>query len=124
MIANILRNPWTGIIGSISSIIALFLAVLFYYSAQKTPEISYYVHPVRATVAAPSASSKLKIIYDNSEVSEKVYASQIAVWNRGTQSVSAPRKAWRIWSGESPGMERVNHPPLSSVAPLAERCIG
>jgi hypothetical protein len=38
--------------------------------------------------------------------------------------VSAPRKAWRIWSGESPGMERVNRPPLPSVAPLAERCLG
>ncbi|MGR9105932.1 MAG: hypothetical protein ACU843_03275 [Gammaproteobacteria bacterium] len=35
--------------------------------------------------------------------------------------VSAPRKARRIWSGESPGMVRVNHPPLPSVAPLAER---
>jgi uncharacterized protein len=35
--------------------------------------------------------------------------------------VSAPRKAWRIWSGESPGMARANHPPLPSVAPLAER---
>ena len=40
------------------------------------------------------------------------------------EGVSAPRKAWRIWSGESPGMERVNHPPLPSVAPLAERCSG
>ena len=39
-------------------------------------------------------------------------------------AVSAPRKAWRIWSGESPGMERVNHPPLPSVAHLAERCSG
>jgi len=37
-------------------------------------------------------------------------------------AVSAPRKAWRIWPGESPGMVRVNRPPLSSVAPLAERC--
>ena len=40
------------------------------------------------------------------------------------EGVSAPRKAWRIWSGESPGMERVNHPRLPSVAPLAERCFG
>jgi len=30
-------------------------------------------------------------------------------------------KAGRIWSGESPGMARVNHPPLPSVVPLAER---
>jgi hypothetical protein len=36
-------------------------------------------------------------------------------------NASAPRKARRIWSGESPGMVRVNHPPLPSVAPLAER---
>ena len=41
-----------------------------------------------------------------------------------TADVSAPRKAWRIWSGESPGMVRVNHPPLPSGAPLAERCLG
>jgi hypothetical protein len=33
-------------------------------------------------------------------------------------SVGAPRKARRIWSGESPGMVRVNHPPLPSVARL------
>ncbi|MGB3198186.1 MAG: hypothetical protein WBB17_10720, partial [Saprospiraceae bacterium] len=33
----------------------------------------------------------------------------------------ARREAGRIWSGESPGMERVNHPPLPSVAPLAEQ---
>ena len=39
-------------------------------------------------------------------------------------NVSAPRKARRIWSGESPGMVRANHPPLPSVAPLAERCFG
>ena len=38
--------------------------------------------------------------------------------------VGASRKAWRIWLGESPGMERVDHPPLPSVAPLAERCSG
>lgn len=36
-------------------------------------------------------------------------------------AVSAPRKVWLIWSGESPGMVRANHPPLPSVAPLAER---
>jgi hypothetical protein len=42
----------------------------------------------------------------------------------GILIVRAPRKAWRVWSGESPGMERVNHPPLPSVAPLAERYSG
>ena len=35
--------------------------------------------------------------------------------------VGAPGKALRIGSGESPGMERVNPPPLPSVTPLAER---
>jgi len=41
-----------------------------------------------------------------------------------SNNVSAPRKARRIWWGESPGMVRVNQPPLPSVAPLAERCFG
>lgn len=51
-------------------------------------------------------------------------ATRCARGTRLSWGVSAPRKAWRIWSGESPGMVRVNHPPLPSVAPLAERCLG
>ena len=34
--------------------------------------------------------------------------------------VIAPSKAWRILPGESPGRERANHPPVSSVALAAE----
>lgn len=30
------------------------------------------------------------------------------------------QEVWRILLGESPGRERVNHPPVSSVAPAAE----
>ena len=30
-------------------------------------------------------------------------------------SISAPRKAWCIWSGESSGMISVNHPALPSM---------
>jgi len=34
--------------------------------------------------------------------------------------VSAPSEAWCIWRGASPRRVRVSHPPVSSVAPVAE----
>ncbi len=34
--------------------------------------------------------------------------------------VIAPSEAWRILQGESPCRERVSHPPVSSLAPVAE----
>ena len=34
--------------------------------------------------------------------------------------VSAPSEAWRFLSGASPGWVRINHPPILSVAPVAE----
>ena len=38
----------------------------------------------------------------------------------GEQIVSAPSEAWCILQGESPCRVRVSHPPVSSVAPVAE----
>ena len=35
-------------------------------------------------------------------------------------AVIAPRKAWRVLWGGSPHRERVSHPPVSSLAPVAE----
>jgi len=35
--------------------------------------------------------------------------------------VGAPSEAWCFLPGESPGRGRASHPPVSSVAPLAER---
>jgi hypothetical protein len=34
--------------------------------------------------------------------------------------VIAPRKAWRLWQGESPCRVRVSHPPVASLASMAE----
>ena len=61
------------------------------------------------------------MVCDDQPCSFTVYATTGRFRKPHDASVGAPRKAWRIWSGESPGMERVNHPPLPSVAPLAER---
>ena len=37
------------------------------------------------------------------------------------RNVSAPSEAWRFLPGASPGRVGVSHPPVSRVAPLAER---
>src|SRR5262245_44525774 len=37
-----------------------------------------------------------------------------------TPSVIAPRKAWRLLQGASPCRVRASHPPVASLAPMAE----
>ena len=39
---------------------------------------------------------------------------------RLSASVIAPRKAWRLLQGESPCRVRASHPPVSSLASMAE----
>jgi hypothetical protein len=41
-------------------------------------------------------------------------------WRRLTAGVIAPRKAWRLLQGESPCRVRARHPPVSSLASMAE----
>lgn len=54
---------------------------------------------------------------------EKHFCQELFQARQGGQRffVGAPSEAWCFLPGESPGRVRAGHPPVSSVAPLAER---
>ena len=61
-------------------------------------------------------------------IDHTIWGSQIVILETANASIEplpearviAPRQAWRILLGESPGRARASHPPVSSVAPTAE----
>jgi len=48
------------------------------------------------------------------------YAKVSPLSSAADESVRAPSEAWCIFQGASPCRVRANHPPISSVAPMAE----
>ncbi|HST20534.1 MAG TPA: hypothetical protein VLR90_05430, partial [Blastocatellia bacterium] len=71
------------VVGSIASIISLFLAVYFYIEGKEIPELTYSVHPAKAVVAQAGQSVRLATSYDGKQVNTDVTIAQIAIWNRG-----------------------------------------
>ena len=44
---NFFANPLVGVLGTIASIIGLFLACYFYFQSKEEPDLVYYVIPLR-----------------------------------------------------------------------------
>ncbi|MBI2472040.1 MAG: hypothetical protein HYV59_12490 [Planctomycetes bacterium] len=82
-ITSFFSNPLVGIIGSIASIVGLFLAVYFYFEGKETSLLTYYVNTVKATVVKAGQASKLTASYNNKVIETDITASQIALWNEG-----------------------------------------
>jgi hypothetical protein len=80
-------NPYVGILGSIASIIGIFIAIYFYFISQHIRELVYFVNPAKAIVFKPEQTSKLKVSFGNKEIQDNVTAAQIAIWNQGTDSI-------------------------------------
>jgi len=80
-------HPAVGIIGSISSIISIFLAFYFFIQSEKYPQLKYSVNPVKAIVVKSYQASKLNVYYNNNNITTDITAVQIAIWNNGKQPI-------------------------------------
>jgi hypothetical protein len=80
-------KPIVGITGSVASVVGVGLAVLFYFSEQKSRDLTAFVHPVKATVVKAGQASRLSVRLNEIEITNDVTAVQIALWNRGVLSV-------------------------------------
>jgi hypothetical protein len=80
-------NPLVGIIGSVASVISLFLAIYFYVEGKETPLLTYYVNPVKAVVVKAGQASRLTTSFDNKIIETDITATQIALWNQGKQAI-------------------------------------
>lgn len=86
-LSDFFSDPVVGVIGSIASIISLFLAVYFYLKAKQVRELVYQVNPAKAVVLRAGQASKLKVTFEDVVIAEDITAAQIALWNQGNQSV-------------------------------------
>ena len=82
-IASFFGKPLVGILGSVASIVGLFLAVFFYLESRETPELTYCLHPVRTSVVRAGEASELSISHRDKEITGNVSAAQLAIWNTG-----------------------------------------
>lgn len=91
-------NPLVGIIGSIASILGVFLAIYFYLGSKESRELTYYVHPVKAEIVKAGQASKLSVKMGDKELKSDITAAQIAFWNAGDLAIRAENilKPFRI----------------------------
>ena len=87
-VINFFSNPLVGIIGSIASLLGLLLAVLFYYSAEKAPELVYSIHPTKNVLVNKGMSSDISVFYKNSPITDSdIVAVTLSIWNDGNESI-------------------------------------
>ena len=80
-------NPVVGIIGSIASVVGVFLGIYFYLGSRLLPELTYRVQPLKAIVVKSNQASKLTISFDNKVIRSDITASQVALWNNGKLAI-------------------------------------
>ncbi|WP_339900121.1 hypothetical protein [uncultured Gilvimarinus sp.] len=77
-----------GIIGSIASLIGLFLAIVFFFAAQKSPNLVYSIHPTKNVLLRADIPSDLSVLYKGEAIKDKdIVAISLSIWNDGSQSI-------------------------------------
>jgi hypothetical protein len=88
-VARFFSNPIVGMVGTLASIIGVLLAVYFFVQGAKFRELVYYVNPAQAIVVKTGEASRLRVLVGERELKSDVTTAQIAIWNRGTESLRA-----------------------------------
>ncbi|MBK9240910.1 MAG: hypothetical protein IPL75_11745 [Acidobacteria bacterium] len=86
-IMDFFRRPEVGIAGSVASIISIGLSVYFFLASSETPELTYFVHPVKAAVVRTGQASGLSVQFDGQVLRSDITATQIAFWNAGRRPI-------------------------------------
>jgi hypothetical protein len=68
-------------------ILGIALAVYFYFLSRETPELTYFVHPVKAAVVRTGQMSRLSVQFDGKDLTSDVTAAQVAFWNAGRRAI-------------------------------------
>lgn len=80
-------KPVVGVVGTLASLVSLFLGIVFFMASRQAPELVYSVH--EQTILVPSAHpSALSISYQDQPIrGTDVVAVTVAVWNQGRASI-------------------------------------
>lgn len=85
---EVFSHPVVGVVGTIASVISIPLAVWFYCRSVPTRELAVVEPPVRSVFVNRDAPAALEVRANGAPVIQKdVFAVQLAIWNRGNQSI-------------------------------------
>jgi hypothetical protein len=87
LIERAFKNPVVGMIGWAATVLGFLLAFYFYFSAQETPDLTYFVRPNRTALVAVGDTPGITITYKDHELTKNVSAAQIVIWNAGKRPI-------------------------------------
>lgn len=83
-----ITHPAVGLIGTVASIISIPLAFWFYVKTVPSRELAVVEPPIRSVFLNRDAPATLEVRLNGAQVQRKdVFAVQLAIWNRGNQSI-------------------------------------
>jgi hypothetical protein len=80
-------KKYLDIISIIIGLVGIGLGIYFYSQSKETRDLSYSISPTKALVVDSKRASKLRVLYDSTTISSDIIAIQLAIWNRGKQSI-------------------------------------
>lgn len=87
-ILQFFSNPLIGILGSITSLIGLILAIFFFYSSQEAPDLIYSLHPSDTTLFQSNMPGNLEVLHKGELIQGKdVVAKSFSLWNDGSAAI-------------------------------------
>lgn len=89
-LSRLLSHPAVAILSLVSAIVGLIglpLSFYFYYASKESPQLTYYAHPIKASLVRAGEASRLSTRFDNKPVETDITAAQVAIWNQGRRSI-------------------------------------
>jgi hypothetical protein len=90
-------HPAVLIVSRLANLVGIPLSVYLYFAAKQHPQLTYYVHPVKAALVRRGDASRLGATFDNRRIETDIMAAQVAIWNEG----GLPRKEIGVVSKHS-----------------------
>lgn len=85
---SIVTNPLFLLSGWLLAIVAIILAVIFYFGAQEESQLVYAINPARTSVVTAGQATELEIFHQGIALGEEdIMAAQVAIWNTGDKSI-------------------------------------
>jgi hypothetical protein len=84
---RLFSHPLVGMTGTVAGVLGLVLSVYFYVQSDKKPDFVCLVNPAQAVVVKTGESSALHVFFGDRELKSDVTAAQVAIWNRGNESI-------------------------------------
>jgi hypothetical protein len=82
-----ITHPWIGFVGTVASVVSLFLGVYFFLVSQRYPDVTIATEPARIRIVVAGQTSGIRVYAGGDEVTSDVTAVQVSVWNRGTAPI-------------------------------------